>query len=206
MASDGLVYVVDDDDDVRFGLRMLLESAGYHVREFGDATQFLRADREPRAACVILDINMPEKSGLELHRELTREGTGLPVIFLTGHGTVPTAVEALRRGAVDFFQKPIEDDEKLIARVEEALTIARQAIEHESARVRARGLLEALTPREREIVGQVRLGHANKVIAIDLGISERTVELHRGRAMKKLKVRSVPELIRLLEADSAAPE
>lgn len=192
-----IVYVVDDDGDARFGVKLLLESAGYAVAEFEDGANFLENYQPGPPACLILDINMPHINGLELQEHLARDGVELPIIFLTGHADVPAAVTALKAGAVDFLQKPVSDDRQLISLVDAALA---QNASYQARAAEQRDVSDRaakLTPREAEIMQLICDGQANKVIAIDLGISERTVELHRGRMMKKLGVRSVAELISL---------
>ena len=192
-----IVYVVDDDDDARFGVKLLLESAGHKVAEFEDGACFLAEYKPGPPACLILDINMPHINGLELQEHLARDGVELPIIFLTGHADVPAAVQALKGGAVDFLQKPVGDAGQLLALVDDALLQNASYQQEAAQRSDAKALAAMLTPREAEIMALICDGQANKVIAIDLGISERTVELHRGRLMKKLGVRSVAELIRL---------
>lgn len=197
MSERGQVYVVDDDGPVRHGLAMLLESAGYSVTAFGSAAEFLAYQPKRQPACLILDINMPVTSGLQLQDELRVQGSHLPVIFLTGHGTVPAAVRAIKGGAVDFLQKPLAGGDELIDTVSKALAADVALLREAAGQQDAHERFELLTPREREVMERVCEGHLNKVIAIDLGISERTVELHRGRVMKKTGVRTVPELVRM---------
>jgi len=192
-----MVYIVDDDEAVREGLQLLFESGGYAVIACADAGAFLQQYDPQRSCCLILDLRMPAVSGLELQEQLARQDPPPPIIFLTGHGSVPTAVKALQSGAVDFFQKPIADEQQLLDRVAEAVRRDADARAAAGRRAEARRLLEQLTPRETEVMEQICDGKANKVIAINLGISERTVELHRSRVMQKLGMRSVAELIRL---------
>ncbi|MEJ2761271.1 MAG: response regulator [Gammaproteobacteria bacterium] len=196
MAGEATVFIVDDDAAVREGLQMLFESAGYTVAAFADAEAFLRAYDPQTPCCLILDLRMPATSGLELQELLGREDAPPPIIFLTGHGSVPTAVKALKGGAVDFFQKPIADEQQLLDRVAEALRRDLDTRAAAARRAGARRLFEQLTPREVEVMEQICDGKANKVVAIELGISERTVELHRSHVMQKLGLRSVAELIR----------
>lgn len=201
--SDSLVYIVDDDEAVRHGLRLLLESVGHQVQDFGTAEDFLANYHADRPGCLILDIRMPSVSGLELQEILAERDSHPPIIFLTGHGNVPTAVKALKGGAIDFFQKPINDEQQLLDRVYEALRIDAASHDEAGQRAEAEELLARLTPRETEVMALMCQGKANKVIAIDLEISERTVELHRAHVMKKLGIRSIPELIRLKELRDA---
>jgi len=199
MSGAARVFVIDDDDAVRASLRLLLESEGLAVVDFPDAESFLATCSDASRGCVISDIQMPGCSGLELQAMLEARGIALPLIMLTGHADVPAAVQSLKAGAVDFIEKPF-DPPRLLEQVRLALALeaARHAAEADERH--RRSLLGRLTPREHEVVRLVARGGSNKVVAFDLGISERTVELHRGRAMKKLEVRTVPELVRLLEA------
>lgn len=201
--SDSLVYIVDDDEAVRHGLRLLLESVGHQVQDFGTAEDFLANYHADRPGCLILDIRMPSVSGLELQEILAERDSHPPIIFLTGHGDVPTAVKALKGGTIDFFQKPINDEQQLLDRVSEALRVDATSQDEAGQRAEAEELLARLTPRETEVMALMCQGKANKVIAIDLEISERTVELHRAHVMKKLGIRSVPDLIRLKERKDA---
>lgn len=200
MIANATVYIVDDDEAVREGLQLLFESGGYAVSACADAETFLQEYDAGRPGCLILDLRMPAVSGLELQERLARLDPPPPIIFLTGHGSVPTAVKALQGGAVDFFQKPIADEQQLLDRVAEALRRDTDARAAAGRRAEARRLLEQLTPREAEVMEQICDGKANKVVAIDLGISERTVELHRSRVMQKLGMRSVAELIRFRDS------
>ena len=205
--SDQVVFVVDDDDAVRGSLRMLLNSVGLKSVLFPSAAAFLAEVTGRQGGCVLLDIRMPGMSGLELFEQMCAKGMRLPVIFITGHGDVPMAVRAIKKGAFDFLQKPFNDQD-LLDRVQAALredTARRNSdVERQLLRIRR----DRLTPREREIMERVVAGQANKVIAIDLGLSERTVELHRAHVMEKMEVRSLAELVatnlRLKEGEEAA--
>ncbi len=191
------VFVVDDEEPVRDSIVMLLRSVRLKTRCYADAADFLE-NHEPEApGCLVLDVRMPRMSGLELQQELNRRGWTLPVIFITGHGDVPMAVEAMRAGALDFLQKPFKDDD-LIRRVQKAL-------EHdarERAQLRERNglmrLFEELTPREREIARRIAAGEANKVVALELGLSERTVEMHRANLLQKLGIRNLAQLVQFI--------
>ncbi|MEX2488524.1 MAG: response regulator [Pseudomonadales bacterium] len=198
-----VVYLVDDDEAVRHGLGMLLETVGHEVRAFGSADDFLANYEADRPACLILDIRMPSVSGLELQEVLAERGLHPPIIFLTGYGNVPAAVKALKGGAIDFFQKPVDDEQLLLDRVQEALQLDVASRGEASKRAEARTLLDQLTPRETQVMELMCQGKANKVIAAELEISERTVELHRAHLMKKLGIRSIPDLIRLKEQQDA---
>lgn len=197
VANGAKVCIVDDDADARFGLKLLLESAGHTVEAFASAEDFLVYFDPGSPTCLILDLQMPAIDGLDLQKRLRKQARTPPIIFLTGHGSVPSAVEALKQGAVDFFQKPVADDQLLLDRIAEAIRQDMSSIAAMNKRNRASELLSQLTTRETEVMNLICQGKANKVIAIDLGISERTVELHRGHMMRKLGVRSVPELIEL---------
>lgn len=194
--SEGIVHIVDDEEPIRDSIALLLRSVGIESRQYQDAHAFLATYQPGSPACLILDVRMPRMSGLELQQELNRRGWILPVIFVTGHGDVPMAVEAMREGAVDFLQKPFSDEE-LIRRVSSALEHHQRVRRQTGDRDAAARRLETLTAREREVAGRIAAGQANKVIALDLGLSERTVELHRARVMQKLGVRGVAQLVQL---------
>ena len=192
------VFIIDDDPDVRDSLSRLVRAASLGVECFDSADAFLAAWREDRPGCLVTDIRMPGMNGLELQERMRSEGPSIPTIVLTGYGDVPGAVRALKGGAIDFLQKPYEPD-VLLVRIAEALEKDARTREAKEQAAEAEARLSQLTPREREVMSLVIEGKANKVIAIDLGISERTVELHRGRVMRKLGARSVPDLIRKVE-------
>lgn len=206
MTGEATVFVVDDDDAVRQSLRMLLEAAGLRVADYPDAESFLAGCPRDARGCLVSDIRMPGCSGLELQARLEELGIGLPMIMLTGHADVPAAVRSLKAGAVDFMEKPFEPS-RLLEQVRHAIGLDAQRHDAQAQDSRRRELLERLTPRERQVAEHVAGGNSNKVIAAELGISERTVELHRGRSMRKLEVRSVAELVRLVgpAAVSEAP-
>jgi FixJ family two-component response regulator len=197
--SAGTVFLVDDDASVRRAVARLLRSARYHVETFGSAAEFLGADRRPAApACVVIDLRMPAMDGLDLQTELRVRGLPLPVVFLTGHGDVPSSVSAMKAGAVDFLAKPVLDEDLLRA-VETALAQdARERKRREELRaLRARA--ETLTPRERQVMELVAEGLLNKQIASRLGTAEKTVKVHRGRVMEKMQFVSVADLVRAVE-------
>ena len=191
------IFVVDDDAAVRDALKLLLRSVGHAVETFGSAQEFLDAYGEDRAGCLVLDIRMPGMSGLELQQKLNEQHSILPIIFITGHGDVPMAVEAMQAGAVDFIQKPFRDQD-LIDRINQALDkdSSNRAALGERNDIRRR--LETLTPREREVLDLVVHGKANKVIAGDLKLSQRTVEIHRARVMEKMQASSLAHLVRMV--------
>jgi two-component system response regulator FixJ len=191
------IFVVDDDSAVRDALKLLLRSVGQAVETFGSAQEFLDAYSEDRPGCLVLDIRMPGMSGLELQQRLNEKHSILPIIFITGHGDVPMAVEAMQAGAVDFIQKPFRDQD-LIDRINQALEKdgSNRAALGERNDIRRR--LETLTPREREVLDLVVHGKANKVIAGDLKLSQRTVEIHRARVMEKMQASSLAHLVRMV--------
>jgi RNA polymerase sigma factor (sigma-70 family) len=190
----GTVYVVDDDEAMRDSLRWLLESAGYRVSSYSTAERFLTAFRRDYASCLVLDVRLSGITGLELQQELNRRGENLPIIFITGHGDVPMAVQAVKDGAFHFLEKPFKDAQ--ILRLIETAALQRTPGAVAKAQKRcAAAKLETLTQREREVIDLVVEGRKNKQIADDLGISVKTVEAHRARAMEKMDVSSVAELV-----------
>jgi FixJ family two-component response regulator len=198
------VAVVDDDDGYRKALTRLLSEAGYEVRAFASATEFLVGKAQDACACVLLDVRMPGMSGLDLQEVLAAEADPLPVIFLTGFGDFPTCVRAVKAGAADFLTKPVPWD-VLVGALEDALAraAARRAavVQLRSARLR----YDALTPRERQVFAAVVGGQPNKQIAAELGATERTVKAHRGRVMQKMGVRTLVDLVHiadLLQSDA----
>jgi len=194
------IFVIDDDAAIRDSLRMMLETAGYTVRDFASAQLFL-SDADLTGGCLIVDIRMPGMGGLELQEELARRKVNIPVIVITGHGDVPLAVRAMRAGAMDFVEKPF-DSERMLQSVADALEAGRRAQSRAAEAKAARELLSLLTPREREILDQLVKGHANKVVAHQLGISPRTVEIHRASIMEKLHARNLSNVVRTALAAS----
>jgi two-component system, LuxR family, response regulator FixJ len=192
--SSALVYLVDDDEAVRDALGMLFKSVGLDYRLFASALEFLDAYDPSRHSCLVADIRMPGLSGLDLQQRLNDQRAEIPVIFITGHGDVPMAVNAMKSGALDFIQKPFRDQD-LIDRIHKALAQDRERREMRAEQNVILERLALLTPRESEVMKRVVRGQANKVIALDLGVSQRTVELHRARVMRKLKMRSLAELV-----------
>ena len=204
VANGRTVYVVDDDDAMRDSLRWLLESAGYRVASYTNAERFLAAYRPGHSTCLILDVRMPGLTGLEVQQALNRRGTPLPIIFITGHGDVPMAVDALKNGAFHFLEKPFQG-ERLLELVEQAAASGTPAEAERARRRCAAARLATLTVREREVMDLVVLGRKNKQIAEALGISVKTVEAHRAKAMEKMDVSSVAELVQAtLSGKSAA--
>ena len=198
MTEDLIVHVVDDDAAVLKGLRWLLESAGLTVETYASGEEFLaRYQSGGRAECLLLDLRMPGLTGLEVYRRIVELGWTLPVVFLTGHGTVPDAVVAIKEGAFDFLEKPF-NDEALLNRVSAALDEdrRRRQVAAEEAAITAR--ITRLTKREHQVAMRVAAGLPNKLIAAELGISPRTVEVYRAKAMSKTGARSVAELVQLV--------
>ncbi len=190
------VYIVDDDHAIRHAMELLMRSVGLDFEIFHSANEFLVGHSNERAGCLVLDIRMPGLGGLELQEKLIELGSGLPIIFITGHGDVPMAVEAMQKGAVDFIQKPFRDQE-LLDRVAEALKTdeERRSAREERAEISSR--IEILTNRERQVLDLVVTGKPNKVIAYELGVSQRTVEIHRARVMEKMQAKSLADLVRM---------
>jgi two-component system, LuxR family, response regulator FixJ len=191
------VFIVDDDSAIRDSLRLLLESAGFsHVITYDSGRTFLdRATPQP-GDCLLVDVRMPDMDGLELQAEVARRGIRLPIVVMTGHGDVPIAVRAMKAGAADFIEKPFADD-VLIESVRRALLLAATADRESTEATETRRRLETLTVREREVLEGMVAGRPNKVIAHDLGISPRTVEIHRARVMDKMQARSLSALVRM---------
>jgi FixJ family two-component response regulator len=190
------VFVVDDDEGVRSALALLLKSMGQPAATYASAADFLADYAPERPGCALLDVRMPGMSGLELQDELNRRGVVLPVIFITGHGDVPMAVEAMQRGAFDFLQKPFHDQD-LAERIRRALARDRELREAIGEKSQIRARLGRLTPRERQVLDLVTAGKPNKVMAAELGVSQRTVEIHRAHVMKKLGASSLAQLVRM---------
>jgi len=191
------VFIVDDDEAVRSSLRLLIKSVGLIPSALGSAREFLEKYDPTQPGCLVLDVRMPEMSGLELQEQLNRQGAVIPVIFITGHGDVPMAVEAMQAGAFDFLQKPFRDQD-LIDRIQRALEKDRANREVLNERNLIRERLESLTPREREVLTMVSSGKPNKIMAADLGVSQRTVEIHRARVMEKMGASSLAQLVRMV--------
>jgi len=195
-AQSQCVYVVDDDEAVRDAMAMLLESADLEHRCFASADAFLQQADEARRGCLVLDIRMPGTGGLELQQRLGDLGSTLPILFLTGHGDVPMAVEAMRQGAFDFLRKPVNEAD-FLERIQQALDVEAGDWRERRGREDLRARVDKLTEREREVFECVARGIANKAIAGELGISERTVEVHRAQVMKKLGARTLADLVRI---------
>lgn len=195
-AAAPIVYVIDDDDGMRRALSLLLSTVGYKTLVFASPSDFLAHFGPDTHGCLVLDIRMPGMSGLELQQHLNRTGSMLPVIFITGHGDVPMAVQAMKEGAFEFIQKPFRDQD-LLDRINHALQQDAESRNNLARRADVIRRLETLTSRERQVMDMVVDGSANKVIAIDLNLSERTVEIHRAKVMEKMGARSVAHLVKL---------
>jgi FixJ family two-component response regulator len=197
-AKEPLVIIVDDDASVREGISELVLSAGFQSVSFASTSELLDADVLDRPGCLILDVRMPGESGLDLQHHLARNGNPKPIVFLSGHGDIPMTVQAMKAGAVDFLTKPVRDQTLLDAVI---AGIAADAVRRAKAEVVQRNIqrLSRLTAREREVLREVARGRLNKQIAFDLAISEVTVKLHRGNAMRKMEVSSIGELVRAWE-------
>ncbi|MDG9668303.1 MULTISPECIES: response regulator transcription factor [unclassified Hahella] len=194
-----IVYVVEDDEAVRDSLLLLLRAEGYSTKGYSSAQSFLEEEVADLNGCLVLDIRMPGMTGMELHKKLLELGCALPVIFVTGHGDVAMAVEAMKLGAVDFVQKPYREED-LLEKVKGALAMDAEQKEALRHKEKLRQKIESLTPRELEIMEMMIEGNANKVIAIELNISQRTVEIHRSRVMQKMGTHSLAQLVQMVLA------
>lgn len=190
------IYIVDDEEAMRDSLTWMLEGEGYQTQCFPSAEAFLEALSDDMAGCLVLDVRMPEMSGLELHERLSAMGNHLPVIFITGHGDVPMAVSALQRGACDFVQKPF-DDQDVLARIRKALTLDSQRVAQRERDTALLARVRQLSAREFEVMRLVVEGKLNKQIADELEISTKTVEAHRARIMDKMGARTITDLVKI---------
>jgi FixJ family two-component response regulator len=196
--SDGVVYIVDDDAAMGRALCRLLGTVGLEAVAFSSAQAFLEHPRHEGASCLVLDVRMPGVGGLDLQTQLRDAQTTMPIVFITGHGNVPTSVRAMKGGAIDFLQKPFNDNE-LLAAVQRAVAVSRQAWSENAGRAEIERRLALLTPREREVLALVVRGRLNKQIAGELGAAEKTIKIHRGRVMQKMQANSVADLVRMTE-------
>jgi FixJ family two-component response regulator len=196
-SDDPIVFVVDDDHRVREALSSLIASVGLRVTAYGSAAEFLEADKPDAPACLVLDLQLPGPSGLELQRELA-DGSGPPIIFITGHGDIPSSVRAMKAGAIEFLPKPFGDQE-LLAAIDAALALDRKGRRERAELAELQKHYALLTPREREVLPFVVAGMANKVTAAELGASEITIGVHRGQVMRKMGARSLAELVRMAD-------
>lgn len=197
------VYIVDDDSGVRSSIRMLLKSIGIAATSMASAQEFLEAYDPSQPGCLVLDIRMPGMSGMELQQQLSLRGAIIPVIFITGHGDIPMAVEAMQHGAFDFLQKPFRDQD-LIDRIQKALARDRETRAALQKHSQIRDKLESLTPREKDVLTLLVKGQQNKVMAAELGLSQRTVEIHRAHIMEKTGAGSLAQLVRMVLDTSAS--
>jgi FixJ family two-component response regulator len=198
MPERAIVFVVDDDPSVRRGLDTFLRSAGFDVRTFASAQEFQRTARPDLPACLVLDVRMPDVTGLEFQRALNNLGDKLPVIFITAHGDIPMTVQAMKAGAIEFLAKPFSDEDLLDA-IRLGIARDRTRREADSALTNLRRRFDGLSPRERDVVALVVSGRRNKQIAARLGVSEITVKVSRGQIMRKMEARSLAELVRMAD-------
>ena len=196
--ADAVVFVVDDDLSIREAIESLVKLAGLRVETFGTAQEFLRSKRPDLPGCVVLDVELPGLSGLDLQRELAAHEIKLPIIFITGYGDIPMSVRAMKAGALEFLTKPFRDQDLLDA-IQQALERDRTARQHSRENAELRKRFDALTTREREVMSLVVAGWLNKQIGFELEISEITVKIHRGRVMNKMGAQSLAELVRMTE-------
>ncbi len=200
-----VVYVVDDDVSVRESLELLIRFAGWQPALFDSARAFLDQPAALVPSCLVLDVNLPDLNGLDLQRSVAGERPAMPIIFITGYGDVPLTVRAMKAGAVEFLTKPFDDD-TLLRAIAEALAYSRVALQQQERLRTLRAAYASLTPRERDVLRRVVAGRLNKQVAADLGISEITVKAHRGRAMRKMKARSLPDLVKMAALLEIAPD
>jgi FixJ family two-component response regulator len=194
--SDPIIAIVDDDPSAREGLQSLIQSAGWRAETFASAQEFLARPRAEVPSCLILDLQLPGLSGLDLQKRMAEVGLGIPIVFLTGHGNIPASVQAMKAGAVEFLTKPF-DEEELVQAVQEAIKRDRHTRQQHAELRELRDRYESLTAREREVLQQVVSGLLNKQIAAELDITEFTVKIHRGHVMRKMRADSLADLVRM---------
>jgi len=198
MENNETIFIIDDDKSVRRSLSLFLQSVGYQVETYESAEGFLEREKFDGAGCIILDVNMSGKSGLELQEELFKSGSELPIVFVTGKGNIQMSVNAIKKGAVNFLEKPFKEEDILNA-VSESVILSRNLVMQKTEQKTAQNLINMLTPRELEVVKYLPTGLLNKQIAAELNIAEQTVKIHRRNICDKLGVKSVPEIIRITE-------
>ncbi len=196
--SDPIVYVVDDDESVREAVQRLIASVGLRVQTFGSTREFLDSKRPAAPACLVLDVRLPDASGLELQRDLAQASVHIPIIFITGHADVPMTVRAMKAGAVEFLTKPFRGQELLDA-IQDAIAKDRVAWTERAQTAELRSRYDSLTPREKEVLNLVASGLLNKQIGAELGTSELTIKTHRGRVMEKMGAESLADLVKMSE-------
>jgi FixJ family two-component response regulator len=196
--AEPIVFVIDDDMAIRESLTSLFQSIGLRVKVYGSAPEFLQSGLPNATSCLVLDIRLPGISGLEFQMDLDTAGIRIPIIFMTGHGDIPMSVQAMKAGAVDFLTKPLRHQEMIHA-VTRALTVDRKRRADEKTVSGLRTLYESLTPRERDVLALVTAGMMNKLIAVELGVSEITVKVHRSHVMQKMRTRSLADLARIAD-------
>jgi FixJ family two-component response regulator len=198
-ADIGIVFIVDDDASVRRGLGSLFRSAGLSVESFGSAAEMEQSPRSESANCLVLDVKLPTLNGIELQQHLARSNRQIPIIFITGHADVPMTIQAMKGGAFDFFTKPV-DGRAILGAVSAAIDRDKKRRAGESSSEILRATFETLTPREREVMALVTSGLLNKQVAAEMGLREITVKIHRGNIMRKMRARSLPDLVRMADA------
>ena len=205
MTAQPTVIIVDDDRGIRESLEALLRSVGLQVKALASVPEFLQEGRPEAPACLVLDVRLPGRSGLDFQRELSAANIHVPIIFITGYGDIPMSVQAIKGGAIEFLTKPFRDQDLLDA-IQLGLARDRAWLENEKAIAELRSRFDSLTPREREVMASVVAGRLNKQIAYDIGISEITVKVHRGQVMRKMKAASLPDLARMADKLSLTAE
>lgn len=193
-----IVFVVDDDDAVRASLERLIRSAGFIVKTFASASQFLESEKPDAPGCLVLDVKLPGLGGLDLQRRLAESDSAIPIVFITGHGDIPMSVRAIKAGAVEFLTKPFRDQDLLDA-INQGIQLDRTTREWKAEIGKLRDRYETLTPREQEVMQLVVTGLLNKQIAMELGTSEITIKVHRGQVMQKMRANSLADLVRISE-------